>query len=454
MKMRLYNLIFSMLFIFHLGYGQVHVFKIDDFTASQIDSVVTQVMQDSGIVGLAIGIINDRQIVYTQSYGWAEENVTPFSVNTKVRWASISKTITGIMATRMWQDGDLDLDGNLQDYCPEYDYPGFSVRDLLHHQAGIEHYGGNCGPGYPGFYIPDSTVSQVDSCDVCFDPPGSAQLYSSFGSNLLGKVIDTIGRVNHGKGYYDLFKDWIRDPFGLNSLDQDSTNTDPFMATGYSAPGSPTTPADVGWKLPAGGFYSDIIDLSKYCEAILNYEYLERESYDTMWTLNDLENSPTILCDSAATDNLTTNPGYGLHFSISDDLDNTQPNFVASHNGGNEVVTTTLWMKPNKGLGLAILCNTTGKRTSLTLIRNSLQQFIDCPAYRSFTTDRVFYDNIIWEADSLIDISSQISFVDTLIIDSPAIRMDPEARIIRQQNHSLMQAFDEGCGGANSPGQE
>ena len=35
-----------------------------------------------------------------------------------------------------------------------------------------------------------------------------------------------------------------------------------------------------------------------------------------------------MLCDSTVTDDISTNPGFGMHFSIRDD-DNTDPDFVA-----------------------------------------------------------------------------------------------------------------------------
>ncbi len=432
--------------------AQSHILKMDDLTTFKIDSVVGQVMQDSSIVGMAIGVLYDRQIVYTQSYGWAEESVTSFAADTKVRWASISKTITAILSAMLWESGDLNFNSDVTTYVPDFDTSGLLLRDLLHHQSGIEHYSGNCGSGYSGAFVADDTVDDVNSCNNCFTPAGSAQLYTSFGSNLIGAAINNIGDSTYNKDYYTLFKDWLKTPLNLSSLDQDSTNTDPLMAVGYSGPGIVNTPLDVGWKLPSGGFYSNIIDISKYCESILNYELLDRSTFDTIWTIRNLTQIPTMLCDSSVTSDVSTNPGFGMQFSISTDVPNTDIEFIATHTGANELSSTMLWMKPNKGIGLTILCNTSDKGDELRLIRNSILQYIDCPQIREFTTDRSYTDQIVFEADSLIEMANNLTVLDTLYLDAPVILLKQGFMTGPIINNTLIKILDDGCGGLISPG--
>ncbi|NNF34750.1 MAG: beta-lactamase family protein, partial [Saprospiraceae bacterium] len=388
--------------------SQSHIYLIDDLSAQRIVDSVTQVMADSNLVGIAVALVYDRQLVYTNSFGWEDENVSSFTAETKVRWASVSKTITGLIAAKMWEDGALDPYALVSDIVPESDVGNIRVNDLFYHQSGIEHYGGTCeDSGYMGAFNPDSTVSLVDSCSICFTPPGEVQLYSSFGSNLLGVVLDKVGLSSYGMGYYDFYLNNIRTPYGLLSLEQDSTNTDIFMSKGYSGPGSENVPEDVGWKLPSGGFMSNIVDMGRYMEIVLNYELLSQEYYDSLWTLRPIGGNPTFACDTTDSGiNESFNPGFGVQWVVSDDVSINNPNFIANHSGFNQTNSRTmLHLLPNKGLGVGILCNTTSQQAgnAVRKLRNILVGILDCPGNREFISLLGMGQSTVYEASTQID---------------------------------------------------
>jgi len=64
------------------------------------------------------------------------------------RVASVSKPITGLMAMKLKQKGQLILDKDIRDYVPEYPQKPegvISSKHLLSHQSGIIHYSGIWG---------------------------------------------------------------------------------------------------------------------------------------------------------------------------------------------------------------------------------------------------------------------------------------------------------------------
>ncbi|MFZ1527232.1 MAG: serine hydrolase domain-containing protein [Ferruginibacter sp.] len=59
---------------------------------------------------------------------------TPFHI------ASVTKTFTAMAVLKLWQDGKLQLDDELNKYFPAFNYPGVTVRCLLNHRSGLPNY--------------------------------------------------------------------------------------------------------------------------------------------------------------------------------------------------------------------------------------------------------------------------------------------------------------------------
>ena len=76
-------------------------------------------MQEARIVGLGAAIIVNRKLVWSRGYGFADrERAVPFTQDTIMNVASISKTIIGAALMRTVQDGKLSLDEDINKYLP------------------------------------------------------------------------------------------------------------------------------------------------------------------------------------------------------------------------------------------------------------------------------------------------------------------------------------------------
>jgi CubicO group peptidase (beta-lactamase class C family) len=62
------------------------------------------------------------------------------NANTPFHIASVSKTFTAMAVLKLWQDGKLDIDDELNKYFPAFNYPGVTVRSLLNHRSGLPNY--------------------------------------------------------------------------------------------------------------------------------------------------------------------------------------------------------------------------------------------------------------------------------------------------------------------------
>jgi len=118
--------------------------RLVDSLLKPLDSLITQKMDESGIVGLGAAIIVDKKLVWIKGFGYADrENKTPFTVNTIMNVASISKTFTGVALMKAVEEGLVSLDEDINTYLPfKVINPYFpdkkiTLRHLATHTSGL-----------------------------------------------------------------------------------------------------------------------------------------------------------------------------------------------------------------------------------------------------------------------------------------------------------------------------
>ena len=261
-------------------------------TASQIDAVVQDEMHRQGIVGMAIGIIRDGEIYYASGYGHEDLAASiPVTSNTIFRWASVSKPLTASAVLKLAEtDPNFSLNDRVAKHVPYWPRYGnkadIRIWQLLSHRAGIIHYRTKEGcfdnpwPDYrlsrynSRYYNARQSVDTFSDQPLCFEP-GTSFKYSTFGYNLLAAVIEGVT----GKSYADWVNDNIKQPLSMQSLQQ-STKT----RTGYEMLNRrliTISDDNVAWRLPGGGWESNIVDLSKFANAIIQGRLLKNT--ETLW---------------------------------------------------------------------------------------------------------------------------------------------------------------------------
>jgi serine beta-lactamase-like protein LACTB, mitochondrial len=321
-----------------------------------LDQVIQNAMQQQQLVGLALGVVENGQITYLKGYGLADnENQQPVTPDSSFRWASISKTVTSVLSMQLVEQGKLNLESPIQTYWPQYrNAQGWPVtqRQLLSHLAGVGSY-----DDVPGWrdglktYQARSLPAALQGADMLqasadvfafaplMSPPGSAYRYSTFGSMLAGAVITQAGNAP----YLQQFEQRIRQPLGLTSMQPDqSTKSIPYRVSGYyreQGQIKQRSNDDVAWKLAGGGFTSNVGDLTRYMQALINQELLPAAAHQEMWT--------------SQTTSEGKKTGYGLSFSVARHGQDTE----IGHFGSQEKTRTVLSFLPEKKLGVVIMCN-------------------------------------------------------------------------------------------------
>ena len=116
-----------------------------DQTLAQVEELVTELLNEEPLAGLAVGIVQGDELVYAKGFGLADiKEQKPVTPDTVFRIGSISKTFTAIALMQLWEQGRFELDDPVNDYLKAYtiypaspDAPQVTFRHLLTHTGGI-----------------------------------------------------------------------------------------------------------------------------------------------------------------------------------------------------------------------------------------------------------------------------------------------------------------------------
>ena len=323
-------------------------------TARSVATTVGEAMARQGLVGISIAWIEAGKLAATRSFGFADrEHKITASDATLYRWASISKPITAVVAMQLHEAGKLDLDADVHTLVEEWPKKPWPVtaRQLLTHQGGIVHYANGKIIKRERHYEQEHPFEDVvKALDVFADSPlicepGTKHSYTTHGYMLLGAVVQRAG----GESYWKQVKARVADPLQMTTFQPDyQWVAIQSRAVGYrklpNLPAVPSTDTDVSWKLPGGGFVSNVGDLGRFGAALLRGELVTRASRDLMWT-------PMRTKAGVVT-------GYGLGFGVRGKLG--EAGFEVAHSGSQEKTATLLVLRPVERRGIAIMCNTEG----------------------------------------------------------------------------------------------
>ncbi len=314
-----------------------------------IDSLVRETMEADGIPGLSVAISLRGRTVLTRGYGMADlENGVPATAETVFRTASIGKPMTATAILQLRDAGRLDLDAPIQRTCPAFPDKGgvITPRLLLAHLSGIRHYG---GPNEEAeIFNTRHYESVVEALDIFKDDPlvyepGTAYLYSTFGYNVLGCVLE--GAT--GERYLDYMMRHVFGPAGMSrTRDDDPAAIIPNRASGYVR-GSDgelrnARAVDMSSKLPAGGFVTTTPDLVAFASALMDGTLISPATLAEMTTPQTTSAGDTIR--------------YGLGWGLFPDED-WYGEKEAFHGGSTPGVSGVLYLLPGRRFAVAILTN-------------------------------------------------------------------------------------------------
>ena len=313
-----------------------------------IEDFVKKEMKRLKLPSLSIAFYKD-DFFWKKSFGYADlEHKIPARPETRYRLASISKPITAVGILRLFQEGKLNLDDEVQKYVPYFPRKRWpvTIRHLLGHLSGISHYRNYDEEGHFKTHF-----TTKDSIGVFKDwklehQPGTKYKYTTYGFNLLGAVIEGAS----GKPYAEYMRKNVWKPLGMNDTTMDTA--DDIMtnrASGYQRIDGEVKNCefiDISSRFAGGGIRSTAADLINLSKGLDEGKVLSMENQMMMYT------------------SMVTKKGRVTEYGMGWGVDFIQGFWNVSHGGGQQGTSTHLLRFPGEKFAVAVMCNEEGQNTS------------------------------------------------------------------------------------------
>lgn len=272
------------------AYNYVAIKKKSGEIISQFDKIV-EAKNFNGTIYMKLG--NDFE--YLSSKGAANSNKhIDNSVNTRFYIGGITKQFTATAVLMLSEKKKLSLDDTLDKYFPDYEAGGkVTVKQLLNMTSGINTYVLHNDITTPSNYLIgdlDEKVKEDNSAkenkelilDWIFSQklifaPGTKFDESESNYFLLGEIIEQAS----GMSYADYLKTAIFAPLGMGSS---NFEPDEKMALAYDKAANTKSLNYKGVGYSAFGMISNVSDLLKWTDGLLNNQVLAPASFKLMFS--------------------------------------------------------------------------------------------------------------------------------------------------------------------------
>lgn len=225
--------------------------------------------------GVAVAIVMGEQIAFARGYGYRDlKSCDRVYSDTRFYLKSTTKTLLGLSAAILHEEGAIELDAPISEYLPDLRLPEglspqqVSIRSHLIHTQSYFDAGLNYRTAYPGNLDESVFVEHVNE----FSIPGDTRFrYSNFGPIIAAHAI---GRKT-GIEWRDLIANKVFDPVGMdNSFTSMALAEKGPMAIAYLGAQAeayrPTATKSDSQMHAAGGAVSTAVDLGRLLIAMMN----------------------------------------------------------------------------------------------------------------------------------------------------------------------------------------
>jgi len=353
-----------------------------------LDDVVQRMMDVYKFPGVSLGVAQHGEVLLARGYGFRDREASqPATERTVYGIGSVTKSFTAASIVQLAESGKLALDDPVKKYLPEFKFGKRGAGDsmLIHHF--LTHTSGI--PPLPTLF-PSMLNSMLKDKDLegtphgqalaaqkpltdfasmlefiagldeeALAPPGQIMSYCNDAYALLGTIIERVS----GQKYDDYVHANILRPLGMqqSAFAIEKLDGHDDITTIYAAkPGSPAgevVRSPVWWESPAmlaaGFLKSNVLDMLKYLEmyrlggTVNGRELLSKKGISRMIGLHTKYGPVSFY-------------GYGL---------STQPNYhgvsLVGHSGGLKGISAHVYLVPEKGLTVCVLCHLSGVPANL-----------------------------------------------------------------------------------------
>lgn len=180
-----------------------------------VDGYVASIQSDGYPPGLIIAVAT-RDGEFVKGYGVADVKTgAPATEDTLFRIASVSKTFVWVSVMMLVEEGELDLDADVNQYLKRVKLPEafgkpVTLNDLMAHRAGFEDTLGDFFEKNSGRNFEEALLNQMPKRVA---PPGERTSYSNWGTDLAAEIVADVT----GLPYDEFVRTQILAPLGMSS---------------------------------------------------------------------------------------------------------------------------------------------------------------------------------------------------------------------------------------------
>ena len=355
----------TILLLFNLIAASAEIDSIYFPDKNVIDSFLRKTVNSYNIPGLAVAVVNDKEIIFISGYGESSPGID-ISSDTPFLLGSTSKTFTALGIMRLVEEGKVELDAPVKKYLPEFklatpEYDSvITIRHLLNHTSGLS------DKGMPKTSLGENSLEDelalLAQCKPVSEP-GKTFTYFNGNYRLLGLVIERVTGLTYGEFLHtEIFK-----PLGMTSTFPGPVGVKGIAKGHGEIFGFPFRREQKyrAGALPSGYIVSSASDIARYLIA-----ELRAGKGDT-----SIFNPETIKATWQPPGN--KKDGYAFGWLAMDTLGKTT--FLA-HGGSLENYQSFFYLNPELNIGFVFLMNQGGILPMIggfSTLRNGLIRIID-----------------------------------------------------------------------------
>jgi CubicO group peptidase (beta-lactamase class C family) len=324
----------------------------------QLPDLVQGYLDQTGLPGLAIGVVFKDEVRYAEGFGVREAGTdTPVNGDTVFQIASVSKPVSSTIVSAVVGDGDITWDTKIADLDPTFALAdpwvtaNVTLADLFSHRSGLPDHAGDLLEDLGGSR--EEVLHRLRYLEL-EGPFRASYAYTNFGPTAAAVAVATFARAT----WEDLADRRLFEPLGMT---RSSFRHSDFLARDNRSVGH--VRRDGAWvhafdrqpdaQAPAGGVNSSVRDLSQWVRLLLdNGSYEGTQVVDA--SALDTTHRPHAF--SQIPDSPIQSPGfYGLGWNVNFD---TFGETAFSHSGAFAYgAATTVYVLPESQLGIIVLTN-------------------------------------------------------------------------------------------------
>ncbi|MFD1769443.1 serine hydrolase domain-containing protein [Sphingobacterium suaedae] len=183
----------------------------------EIDAFMQKLHQKSAFNGNVL-IARKGKIIYQHSFGWADYLLKDsLKIDDKFELASVSKPLTALGILKLVENDKLKLTQTVNDFFPDFPYPGITIQMLLSHRSGLPNYvyfsEGVWQDKKKGMSNMEAMSLLIQHKPARYGAPDGRFHYNNSNFMVLASIIEKIT----GKSFTEYMKETVFDPAGMKN---------------------------------------------------------------------------------------------------------------------------------------------------------------------------------------------------------------------------------------------